>query len=148
MRLEGYVFADDNAAADLVPIRHHFARVADKVTNWLFRFDERQGEGRSAGFVVNPDRGRPDIDADLVPLVRSFDSGRYDALSTTVARLLDDANAPLPVVWNSYREPTRLVWIFSPDAPQPAGTLPLWRWFSPSRFDHDTTTHHSWQFSV
>ncbi|GGC18061.1 hypothetical protein [Pseudoduganella buxea] len=34
--------------------------------------------------------------------------------------------------------------VFNPDLPQPAGTLPLWHWFSEAREDNLLTTHPGW----
>ncbi len=34
--------------------------------------------------------------------------------------------------------------VFNPDLPQPAGTLPLWHWFSEAREDNLLTTHPDW----
>jgi len=35
-------------------------------------------------------------------------------------------------------------YIYSPDAPQPADTVPLYRWWSPSRKDYFTTSNPNW----
>lgn len=34
--------------------------------------------------------------------------------------------------------------VYNPDLPQPAGTLPLWHWFSEAREDNLLTTHPDW----
>jgi len=148
VRLEGHVLID-NSAQGLVPLRHDFARLTgDQVSNWLWRFDEREGSGEVAGFVFSPDAPPPEAAGNLIPLTRWFDSDGYDAMSTTDPRLFDSRGAPLDPIWNRYREPTLLGYVFSPYAPPPPATVPLWRWYSVERHDHDTTTHPSWQFQM
>jgi hypothetical protein len=146
VRLEGYVLVDADTTG-VVPLKH--SREPNERDNSLLRHDESAPGARLEGWLFTPDAQQP---SKTVPLFRWRSPSRADTLSTTDHRLmignpLHEAR-PSPLVHDDYGSPALIGFVFDPQRPQPTGTVPLWRWFSQSRFDHDTSTHTNWRFSA
>lgn len=83
----------------------------------------------------------------LVPLVTFYSAARGDYFSTTQPEWTCKA------LGSCAADPGYVVigiqgHVYSPDAPQPAGTRPLYHWWSPSREDNFITTDPNWAGSV
>ncbi len=66
----------------------------------------------------------------FIRLYKVWNSGTSNNLTTT---------RPPAMLPSGFGPPRNLGFIFAPDKPRPAGTVPLWTFFSPSRNDHLTT---------
>lgn len=84
--------------------------------------------------------------AGTVPLYSWWSRLRRDNLCTSKPQYTDPH---VDVIAPGYRAfdlaPWEPVYIYSPDLPQPSGTLPLHRWWSPGRQDNATLSHPSWR---
>ncbi len=149
VRLEGYI-ADGSftgSGATMVPLTRvwNAATTDNSLTTNLVVGGTSFVEGR----IFAPNQQQPE---GTVPLYSWYSSSRRDALATTEFRFTVgnpfDGAQPRPVVPPDYSGPCLLGYIFDPGGRQPANAKPLWRWFSPSRLDNQTTTEPVWRFSL
>jgi hypothetical protein len=92
------------------------------------------------GHIFDPARPAP---PGTVPLYEWFSPSRGDSMSTTESVWRDDTADH--VRSPDYVEPRRLGYVFDPQQPQPAGTVPLFRWWSRGREDNISTTAPAWR---
>lgn len=87
--------------------------------------------------------------SDRVPLVTFFSAARGDYFSTTqpawTCKLFTPSACPADP---SYAPVGLAGYVFRADRPQPAGTVPLYHWWSPSRGDNFLTSNPAWAGSV
>ena len=93
---------------------------------------------RTEGFIFDPLLPQP---PGTVPLSSWYDRDRGDNFATSQPQW------QLQPADSRQRSPnygfSRLEgYVFDPDRPQPAGTVPLYRWYDPTREDNWTTTQH------
>ena len=93
---------------------------------------------RLEGYVHSPDLPQPD---GTVPLYSWWSPSRNDNFATTTpgwAGSSGDVKSP------DYRFVRHEGYIYSPELSQPAGTIPLYSWWSPLRKDNVATTAGAW----
>lgn len=133
----------------------YFRRPVKRVQgNQLRRFDQ---EGyslvRAEGFLFDPKQPRPDR---TVPLFSWWSSDRSDNFVSSQPRWsmpIDQiqwrgehiANGPTRQGYRLYRLEG---YLFDPNLPQPAGTMPLFTWWSRGRTDNFATTKISWSMRL
>ena len=78
-----------------------------------------------------------------VPLIEWFSPSRTD--SVTQAWRGTGRPDRTVQIQPDYTLPVLLGYVFDPRLPQPKGTVPLFRWWIPSRKDHHTTTMPAWR---
>ncbi len=96
---------------------------------------------RIVGMVYSPDKPQP---AGTVPLYRWYSPSRKDNFTTSLPAWAGKPGAKKKSGSVEYRFARIVGMVYSPDKPQPAGTVPLYRWYSPSRKDNFTTSLPAW----
>jgi hypothetical protein len=91
---------------------------------------------RTEGYVFDPALPAP---AGTVPLYRWHSRSRADNWTTTSHADVGRVGGTLDP---DYRFGRLEGHVYDPARPQPAGTVPLYRWYSPDRADNWTTTQH------
>jgi hypothetical protein len=91
---------------------------------------------RTEGYAFDPTRPAP---VGTIPLYRWFSAERGDNWTTTQHAAIGAAGGSLDP---DYRFGRLEGYVFDPARPQPAGTVALYSWFSPSRADNWITTQH------
>jgi hypothetical protein len=92
---------------------------------------------RTEGYVFDPARPAP---AGTVPLHRWYSNTRGDNWTTTQHAAVGGTGGPLDP---DYRFGRLEGYVYDPARPQPAGTVPLYSWFSEGRADNWVTTQHA-----
>ena len=150
VRLEGYILESPSTDPLTVPLRHVFDG-ATSDSQLRLEPEIRTGDSLLEGHIFSPDLPQPQLTS-TVPLVRWTSRSRDDTLVTMDFRFLRgnpyDGASPRERIVQDYRFDRLLGYVFPPDRPRRDGTIPLWRWFSPSRLDNDTTSHASRQFQI
>jgi hypothetical protein len=136
-RLEGYIYAE--AGEDRVALNSFWnPRTLDNLATTaiggseLYSFDENWGQYRTEGFLL------PEIER-VTSLYTWYSSARQDHFTTTDpawAGVVGDRR----VSGDEYELMRIEGRVFSPDAPQPKGTRPLWSFWHPERGDSFLTT--------
>jgi formylglycine-generating enzyme required for sulfatase activity len=93
---------------------------------------------RLEGYIFNPNQAQP---AGTVPLYRWYSGTNGDTFITTMPQSTGDPN---PTRSADYQIRPLEGYIYSPDAPQPPGTVALYGWWSDARKDYFTTTTPIW----
>lgn len=159
VRLEGYVFGPEGGAREgTVSLRSFYH--AGRNDHWTTTAVERLVPAgyeelyRSwQGYIFSPGGSQP---RGTIPLYTWFSDGRNDHLTTSDWRFIE-GNPLYDGSWNPVDiepdesthaplyTPARLEgYIFPPDKPKPAGTVPLYRWISFTRRDNFTTSDPEW----
>jgi hypothetical protein len=94
---------------------------------------------RMEGFAFDPDLPQP---AGTVPLMTWRSDSRTDDFATTDPAWRDPAGS---TATEGYHHVRNEGFVFDPDLPQPAGTVPLVRWWSDWREDNFATTDLAWR---
>lgn len=95
---------------------------------------------RLEGYIIPPDE-TGDLRS-MVPLHSWWSQQRGDNFTSTDPRYVTPTQ---PQVDPDYRHYRHEGWLFSPQAPQPAGTVPVHSWWSPGRGDNFLTSNPSWR---
>lgn len=146
VRLEGYILQTPRDGMT-VPLRTAFSPDENNnvtTTSTALRAGFRPAEVLGHVFPT----GRGTSAAGLVPLFSFRSPSRQDDLVTSDRRRFateDDKTTGRAVLPPDYGFVRVEALVFDPDEPQPDGTLPLYRWYSPSRTDFATTSHASWR---
>ncbi len=125
----------DNMTVSLVPA------FATSISGRPRDFLGKYADSTLQGYIFSPDSKTPPP-AGTVPLHERFSPSRtdsYTAIWRGPGRAEDAPFSP------DYSAPVLLGYIYDPSLPQPEGTVPLIRWWSPSRKDNHTTTMPAWR---
>jgi len=142
-------FADAQPMPGTVPL--HSIYSGNLGDNWTFSDSTGIGPNSSfpgdyryvrlEGYIFPEQHDQPE--GTVVPLHKWLSQGRADFHVTTEEGWrgsLEDSERTPDYKWQGIEG-----YIFSPDRQQPPGTIPLIKWFSPSRGDNFTTANRVWQ---
>lgn len=126
---------EDNMTVSLVPT--FAAGIPGRPRDFLGKYSDSTLQG----YIFSPDPKTPPPSG-TVPLYERFSPSRtdsYTAIWRGPGRAEDSPFSP------DYSTPVLLGYVYDPALPQPEGTIPLIRWWSPSRKDNHTTTMPAWR---